>query len=124
MKYRDSGRLPSMNSQHKSGTRLQATRRALANSPKFGETFGKIQSTDLPPQFRAILEDNRVRLVSWLAEFPAVRLANTHASAKADSVHCLSRCCMSRYAPTSGTCTTPKPHTQHSIDTSCACKQK
>lgn len=46
---------------------LQANRRALANSPKFGETFGKIQSTDMPPQFRAIIEDNRVRLKSsWL----------------------------------------------------------
>lgn len=39
---------------------LQANRRALAKSPKFGETFGKVQSSDLPPQFRAILEDNRV----------------------------------------------------------------
>ncbi|KAL3159433.1 hypothetical protein ABBQ38_009860 [Trebouxia sp. C0009 RCD-2024] len=37
-----------------------ANRRALANSPKFGETFGKIQSTDMPPQFRAIIEDNRM----------------------------------------------------------------
>ena len=43
-----------------SANQLQANRRALANSPKFGETFGKVQSTDLPPQFRAILEDNRV----------------------------------------------------------------
>ena len=39
---------------------LQANRRALAKSAKFSETFGQIQSGDLPPQFRAILEDNRV----------------------------------------------------------------
>ena len=75
------------NSQHKSGICLQANRRALANSPKFGETFGKIQSTDMPPQFRAILEDNRVRVVSGLAHFPAVRLANTSAIAQADSMN-------------------------------------
>ena len=57
-------------------THLQANRRALANSPKFGETFGKIQSTDMPPQFRAILEDNRARLCSgWLMLIAFFQLA-------------------------------------------------
>ena len=43
---------------------LQANRRALAKTPKFGETFGQVQSSDLPPQFRALLEDNRVSSIS------------------------------------------------------------
>ena len=43
---------------------LQANRRALAKTPKFGETFGQVQSSDLPPQFRALLEDNRVSSIA------------------------------------------------------------
>ncbi|KAL0052320.1 hypothetical protein WJX82_000201 [Trebouxia sp. C0006] len=39
---------------------IKANRRALAKTPKFGETFGQVQSSDLPPQFRALLEDNRM----------------------------------------------------------------
>ena len=43
---------------------VQANRRALAKTPKFGETFGQVQSSDLPPQFRALLEDNRVSSIA------------------------------------------------------------
>lgn len=125
---------------------VQANRRALAKTPKFGETFGQVQSSDLPPQFRALLEDNRVSSIAppCQATYAILKLllqpaaseacivqsrhnllemcAETHATMLHTMVS--GRCYMSKCGPTSGSCMRLKRLIQLTTGMWCGCKQK